>query len=75
MKEWVRWANSSVGLEFLAIALGIPSPKDGIDGSQVAEFYRKGKVKEICEYCKRDVATTRDVFRKMTFEQNSKTLF
>lgn len=75
MKEWVKWANSSVGLEYLAIALGIPSPKDGIDGSQVAEFYKKGKVKEICEYCKRDVQTTRDVFRKMTFESKSQALF
>lgn len=76
MKEWVKWSNSAVGLEYLALALGIPSPKDGIDGSQVAEFHKKGKDKEICEYCKRDVATTRDVYRKMTFESsNPKTLF
>lgn len=75
MKEWAKWANASVGLEYLAVALGIPSPKDGIDGSQVSEFYKNGKVKEICEYCKRDVATTRDVFRKMTFEKKSQTLF
>ncbi|HOF42566.1 MAG TPA: ribonuclease H-like domain-containing protein [Candidatus Moranbacteria bacterium] len=75
MKEWAKWSNATVGLEYLAIALGIPSPKDGIDGSQVAEFYRKGKVKDICEYCKRDVATTRDVFRKMTFENKAQTLF
>ena len=76
MKEWTKWSNTGIGLEFLAIALGIPSPKDGIDGSQVAEFHKKGKDKEICEYCKRDVQTTRDVYRKMTFESsNPKTLF
>jgi predicted PolB exonuclease-like 3'-5' exonuclease len=76
MKEWVKWSNSSVGLEYLALALGIPSPKDGIDGSQVAEFHKKGKDKEICEYCQRDVQTTRDVYRKMIFESsNPKTLF
>lgn len=76
MKEWVRWSNTGIGLEYLAIALGIPSPKDGIDGSQVAEFYKNGKVNDILEYCKRDVATTRDVYRKMNFESSSpKTLF
>lgn len=75
MKEWVRWSNNGVGLEYLALALGIPSPKDGIDGSQVAEFYKKGKVNDILEYCKRDVSTTRDMYRKMTFEQKSATLF
>ena len=68
MKEWVKWSTTGVGLEYLAIALGIPSPKDGIDGSQVAEFYKQGKVNDILEYCKRDVLTARDVYRKITFE-------
>jgi 3'-5' exonuclease len=75
MKEWMKWSNVGIGLEYLAVALGIPSPKDGIDGSQVAQFHKDGKDKEICEYCKRDVETTREVFRKMTFEQKKKTLF
>jgi hypothetical protein len=75
MKEWSKWSNISTGLEYLAVALGIPSPKDGIDGSQVAEFYNQGKVNDILEYCKRDVGTTREVFRKMTFENTSSRLF
>lgn len=68
MKEWVKWSNGNIGLEHIALALGIPSPKDGIDGSQVYDFYKKGKVDEICEYCKRDVETTRAVFKRMTFQ-------
>jgi len=67
MREWTKWGQNNVGLEHLALALGIPSPKDGIDGSQVYEFYKKGKVKEICDYCKRDVETTRDVYKKIAF--------
>lgn len=67
MKEWVKWSFSTVGLESLALALGIPSPKDGIDGSQVYDFYKKGKVKDILEYCKRDVETTREVYKRITF--------
>lgn len=75
MKEWTKWSNTGVGLEYLAIALGIPSPKDGIDGSQVAQFFKEGKVNDILEYCKRDVQTTRDIYRKMTFESKLRTLF
>ncbi|EKE18583.1 MAG: hypothetical protein ACD_9C00291G0014 [uncultured bacterium] len=75
MKEWVKWSNTTIGLEHLAIALDIPSPKDGIDGSQVAEFFRNGKTNEILEYCKRDVETTRAVYRKMVFEKPPSRLF
>jgi len=75
MKEWVKWSNSSIGLEYLALVRSIPSPKDGIDGSQVAQFFADGKVNDILEYCKRDVQTTRDVYRKMTFEKPASRLF
>ena len=57
------------------MALGIPSPKDGIDGSQVAAFHAAGKDDEIVEYCKRDVETTRDVYKRMIFETSRNTLF
>jgi len=70
MREWAKWAfDVSIGLESLALAFGIPTSKDGIDGSKVYEFYKKGKIKEILEYCKRDVEVTRAVYKKMTFEK------
>jgi len=69
MREWVKWAPmSNIGLERLALALGIPSPKDGIDGSQVYDFYKAGKTQDILDYCKRDVDTTRGVYKKMNFQ-------
>jgi len=68
MKEWVKWSNNNVGLEHIALALGIPTPKDGIDGSQVYDFYQAGKIEEICEYCKRDVDVTRAVYKRMVFD-------
>jgi hypothetical protein len=67
MKEWTKWGSNSVGLEPLALALEIPTPKDGIDGSQVYQFYQAGKISEICEYCKRDVECTRKVYDRMIF--------
>jgi len=69
MKEWVKWANMNVGLETLCFALGVPTPKDGIDGSEVWNFYKAGKVDDILEYCKRDVEATRAIYRKMTFQK------
>ncbi|MFC1757070.1 ribonuclease H-like domain-containing protein [Patescibacteria group bacterium] len=70
MREWTNWSfDASVGLEPIALALGIPTPKDGIDGSQVFDFYKAGKIDEILEYCKRDVDTTRAVYKRMIFEE------
>ena len=67
MREWSKWSMSSIGLEHIALALGIPTPKDGIDGSQVFDFYKAGKIEEICKYCQRDVECTREVYKRMTF--------
>jgi len=71
MHEWAAWGGSrggGLGLEHIALAMGIASPKDGgIDGAQVYDFYKAGKVTEICDYCKRDVETTRAVYKKMVF--------
>jgi 3'-5' exonuclease len=67
MKEWSKWSNNYVGLEHVALALGIPTPKEGIDGSEVFNFYKAGKTKDICDYCIRDVETTRAVYKRMTF--------
>jgi 3'-5' exonuclease len=67
MKEWTKWTNNNIGLEHIALALGIPTPKDGIDGSQVYDFYKAGKANEICEYCQRDVDCTRQVYKRMNY--------
>lgn len=39
----------------LAYELGINSPKDLMNGSQVHKYYWKGRVEEIKEYCEKDV--------------------
>lgn len=69
MKEWVKWApKDDIGLEALALALGLDSPKQGIDGSQVYIFYKNRRIREILDYCKADVETTRAIYKKMRFE-------
>jgi len=52
-------------LELLAAIFGIPTPKDDIDGSQVARVYWKDKdLERIAHYCQKDVLTTIQLFRR-----------
>lgn len=67
MHEWSKWGRELVSLDKLAKALGIPSPKENLDGSQVYPYYRAGKIAEVIEYCRRDVDTVRQVYRRLTF--------
>ncbi|MEI8060212.1 MAG: ribonuclease H-like domain-containing protein [Ferruginibacter sp.] len=49
-------------LKLLAAALGVPSPKDDIDGSMVAVVYWEEKnITRIATYCEKDVRTTANI--------------
>jgi 3'-5' exonuclease len=59
-------------LKLLAAALGVPSPKDDIDGSMVGELYwtgsdleRASSLKRIAVYCQKDVITTGNIFLRL----------
>ncbi len=67
MQEWSKWGREHASLDTLSKALGIPSPKENLDGSKVYPYYRAGKLPEIIEYCKRDVASVRAVYKRLTF--------
>lgn len=71
MHEWSKWGREHVSLDLLARALGIPSPKESLDGSKVYPYYCAGKLADICDYCKRDVETVRQVYRRLTFTQRT----
>ena len=54
-------------LDFYTKAFGVPSPKSGgITGHDVPVFYKDGKMREIAEYCLRDVRATADLYEKWT---------
>jgi len=38
---------------------------DGMDGSQVWDYWQQGRVDEICEYCRDDCATTLDLLESL----------
>ncbi len=67
MQEWSKWGREHVSLDNLSKALGIPSPKENLDGSKVYPYYRAGKLADIVEYCKRDVDSVRAVYKRLTF--------
>jgi predicted PolB exonuclease-like 3'-5' exonuclease len=71
MQEWSKWGREHVSLDTLSKALGIPSPKENLDGSKVYPYYRAGKLTEIYEYCKRDVDTARQVYRRLAFAKST----
>ena len=50
-------------LKLLAEILGLPSPKDDIDGSEVAQvYYGEKNLDRIVRYCEKDVVTLAQVF-------------
>ena len=58
--------KSYTSLNLLAYTLGIPTPKDDIDGSRVHEVYWKEKdLGRIVTYCQKDVVTVAQVYLRM----------
>jgi hypothetical protein len=65
MKLWAGF-RGRVGLEKLATALGLQGKTEGVDGSQVFDYWKAGRYLEIAEYCKQDVEITREVYKKIS---------
>nr|WP_299337680.1 3'-5' exonuclease [Allomuricauda sp.] len=56
-------------LKLLSHVLGIPSPKEDMDGSMVKDvFYENGDIDRIVTYCELDVVTTAQVFLRLRNE-------
>ena len=60
-------------LKLLAHFFGIPSPKDDMDGSEVARvYYEENDLARIMRYCEKDVITLAQVFLKLTVQPELK---
>ena len=71
MCEWALWDFSELKrhkLDTLAKVMGLPTSKDLMDGSEVWQYFQDGRIKEICDYCMKDVVLVRQVYQRMTFE-------
>ncbi len=57
-------------LKLMANILGIPSPKEDIDGSMVKSvYYKEQDIDRIIKYCELDVVTTAQVFLRLRNDQ------
>lgn len=56
-------------LELLTHVLGIPSPKNDLNGSMVRDvYYEVHDLERIVKYCERDVVTVAQVFLRLRNE-------
>ena len=61
--------KSFISLELMAHIFNVPTPKDDIDGSMVAEIYYKERdLPRIVAYCEKDVLTLANIFRRLRQE-------
>lgn len=62
--------KSYTSLNLLAHSLGVPTPKDDIDGSMVAKVYYEDKnLDRIVTYCQKDVITLAQIFLRFNGER------
>lgn len=66
MQAWAGFRDS-ISQENLCAALGIQG-KEGMDGSQVWDYIKQGKISEVEEYNRNDVAIVREIYNRITFE-------
>jgi len=66
---WKIGGFNSSGLAALCLAFGIPTPKDNMNGSQVAGYYHSGRIDDIAAYCEKDVYALLNVFKAMRLEE------
>ena len=66
-KIWKGNAFYPDSLVAVATSLGLPSPKDALDGSEVSNAFYNKRLPEIVKYCLKDVETTVRVYRKLAF--------
>ena len=53
-------------LHAACVAFGVPSPKtEEVHGYTVDVFYRQGRLRDIADYCRRDVEATAELFRRV----------
>ncbi|MEJ7644305.1 MAG: ribonuclease H-like domain-containing protein [Chryseolinea sp.] len=68
MEMWRFGDNKTyVSLITLAYIFKIPSPKEDLDGSKVAEAFYQGRIVDIQAYCARDIATLINIYRSMKY--------
>lgn len=68
MTEWAG-LRDRVKLKTLCDILGIDISADDIDGSEVWDAWQEGRVDDVVEHCRADVARVREIVRRLRWEE------
>jgi len=68
MLAWAGWGNR-ISLVNLCAALAIPVKQGDITGATVWDAIQAGRIADVADYCREDVAATREAYHRMTFGQ------
>lgn len=60
------WQEGFTSLDLLATSIGLDSPKEDIQGSEVNRYFWNGEIERIAKYCERDVLTTTNILLKLS---------
>jgi predicted PolB exonuclease-like 3'-5' exonuclease len=60
------WQEGFTSLDLLATSIGLDSPKEELQGSEVNTYFWDGRLDEITKYCERDVLTTANILLKLS---------
>src|SRR2546423_835451 len=52
-------------LEFFCEIFGVNSPKNGINGSKVGDYFKQGRLDEIAHYCLADCKATGELYQRL----------
>ncbi len=55
-------SQAKASLNELSKIMGLPGKPDSIDGSEVHQYFREGRIKEIADYCETDIVNTHRVW-------------
>lgn len=67
MLIWNPEREKRISLNKLCKALCVQTSKSDMDGSKVYDEYKAGNLIKIADYCARDVAATRECYRRLVF--------
>ena len=70
--EWWKFGDhkSYASLSLMAKTLGLPSPKEELDGSRIYQtYYAENNLQSIADYCKKDVLTLMNVYLRLKLLQ------
>ena len=52
-------------LEFFCEIFGVQSPKNGVNGSKVGDYFKQGRLDEIAHYCLADCKATGELYQRL----------